>query len=147
MIDRKMTSCGSEIGTCSIFNVPPNISKDSRFLDSCHVLLSLVVSFADSALFQLETWQDVQTFFFFSEHPKCFRVGKPMFLAHSIWPVLLKIISIYFPNRLELSFRRVLAFPNAFPIDFFGLLDHGFITKSQPPSFKWPRSHSRWSLF
>ena len=56
-----------------------------------------------------------------------------MFLAHSIWPVLLKIISIYFPNRLELSFRRVLAFPNAFPIDFFGLLDHGFITKSNHP--------------
>ena len=76
MIDRKMTSWGSEIGTCSIFNVPPNISKDSRFLDSCHVLLSLVVSFADSALFQLETWQDVQKFFFYSEHPKHSRAGK-----------------------------------------------------------------------
>ena len=74
MIDRKMTSWGSEIGTCSIFNVPPNISKDSRFLDSCHVLLSLVVSFADSALFQLETWQDVQKLFFFSEHPKVLRI-------------------------------------------------------------------------
>ena len=138
MIDRKMTSCGSEIGTCSIFNVPPNISKDSRFLDSCHVpccpwLYHSLIPLDFSIRNMTGRSND---FFFFSEHPKCFRVGKPMFLAHSIWPVLLKIISIYFPNRLELSFRRVLAFPNAFPIDFFGLLDHGFITKSQPPSFK-----------
>ena len=33
--------------------------------------------------------------------------------AHSIWPLLLNWMSMYFPNREELSFRRVRALPNA----------------------------------
>ena len=43
-------------------------------------------------------------------------------LAPSIVPCLLKYISIYFPNREELSFLTVLAFPNAEIRDIYSFI-------------------------
>lgn len=95
-----------------------------RILFLLHLMYILFLAFKThplrTALFSIYELKEMSTFppSFFSHshtcrHTRDFSSRYCSILAPSIAPLLLKWISMYFPNRLELSLRMVLAFPKA----------------------------------